>query len=390
MVSDRRVFITHSSLDKELAEALVDYVRLATGLSPDMVFCTSIDGCGIPTGARFMSFIQDQLRNTKLVVPVITPAYLDSVFCQWELGAVWVRRGLPIFPLRVQQVDHSLLPAPLAQLQIAEVNAAGLSGLAREIARVFELKRHDSASRKAEEDLVARYPSVLETLEPAWATTPQAKLRRSARHASAAKFLHRALHTQRDASFLLVIDRTASPHVANQFVEYLRAVTRELAEYFSEVAGTRCRVTLKQVLLESNEFYVQDIARSDGRIRTDRDLVADNTDFETILRADADYYMSNDLVNEVAQGYKNSHGVPGQGVTYRSTIVWPVRKQLASREMARQIGSPLADHDLLGFLCVDAAKANAFQEADFEIGAGIADSLYPVLLPYLTGDRLPT
>jgi hypothetical protein len=100
--------------------------------------------------------------------------------------------------------------------------------------------------------------------------------------------------------------------------------------------------------------------------------------------------MSNDLVNEVAQGYKNSHGVPGQGVTYRSTIVWPVRKQLASREMARQIGSPLADHDLLGFLCVDAAKANAFQEADFEIGAGIADSLYPVLLPYLTGDRLPT
>jgi hypothetical protein len=386
--TDCRVFITHSSLDKELAEALVNYLRLATGLSPAQVFCSSVEGYGVPTGASFMNFIRVQLQKTRLVVPLITPAYLDSVFCQWELGAVWARRGLPSFPIRVSSVDHSRLPAPLAQLQISEISHQGLRGLARDVANVFGVRVFEDVAASAADDLLGRYQDILQRLEPGWATTDQAKLRRSARHATASKHLHNALHRERDASFLMVLEKSITPRLANQFVEELREVTKELAGYFSEVTGTQCRITLKQVLAEADDsYYVQDIARNHGRLRTARDPIVGNTDFERILRADDNYFWSNDLVKEVATGYLNSHGVPGAGLSYRSTIVWPIRKRLSSHDVAAQIGSPLPDHDLLGFLCVDAAVPGAFDDADFEIGAGVADSLYPILLPYLAPHR---
>lgn len=381
-----------------MAEALVSYVRLATGLSASEVFCTSIDGYGIPTGQRFMNFIREQLRNTKLVVPVVTPAYLDSLFCQWELGAVWVRRGLPIFPIKVDSVAHDRLPAPLAELQVADVSSSGLRELARKVSTDFGVEFHDSIAATASEDLLRRYPNIVASLEVGWASTAQAKLRRAARYASASSHLHRAFHLERDASFLMVLHGaregasasvdTPSPDLAHQFVEAIRAVIVELAAYFTEVTGKPCRVTLKQFLeVAGDAYYAQDVARSNGPLRPERDPIAGNTDFETILRADASFFWSNDLVQEIAKGYRNTHGVPGVDLTYMSTIVWPIRKQLANPQIAARIRSPLPDHDLLGFLCVDSPSPRAFIEADFETGAAVADSLYSILHPYLIVDR---
>lgn len=80
-----------------------------------------------------MQYIQKQLQDTHLVVPLITPAYLDSVFCQWELGAAWVRE-VEMFPIRVDPVTHGELPGPLQQIHVAELTKAGLSDLVECIA----------------------------------------------------------------------------------------------------------------------------------------------------------------------------------------------------------------------------------------------------------------
>lgn len=381
---DQRVFITHSSVDKELAEAIVAYIRSATGLKPSQVFCTSIDGQGVPTGADFMAFIRRQLRSTKLVVPLITPAYLDSVFCQWELGAVWARETrVVLFPLRVRNVSHEVLPGPLRQIQVAEINSAGLAELVRRVAEVFKVDVYHPQARSAETALLRRLPKLLRALAKRWDQTEQAKLRRAARHASGAKHLHQVLHTQRDAGYVLAVNERLTPEVADQFLGKLTEVSKELASYFTEVTGRPCRVTLKQFLALEDENYVEDLARSAGQVQAgQRDAIPDNTDFELILREDGNHYMSNDLVQEIKKGYRNSHGVPGKNLSYRSTIVWPIRKTLSSPDVAKKIRSPLLGHHLLGFLCVDAAAADTFDLVDFEIGAGIADSLYSVLRPY--------
>jgi hypothetical protein len=371
-------------LDKELAQELVQFLQLSTGLSSSQVFCSSIDGYGIPTGASFMTFIQRQLQNTIMVIPLITPAYLDSLFCQWELGAVWARRSLPLFPIRVGTVNHAHLPAPLAQLQIAEFTQSGLLDLAETVAKVFKLQQSSRRALEPAARLLSNHSGVLARLVPVWATTPQARLRRTSRPASASKHLHQVFHKERDASFLLIVDRHPTPHLANLFLEQLREVTKSLATYFSEVTNTPCRVTLKQFLAEADDnYFVVDLARNHGPRRTTPDPIVGNTDFETILRADENFFWSNDLEREVANGYKNTHGVPGHGLSYRSTIVWPVRKRFSSHEVAAQVKAPLPDHHLLGFLCVDASVPDAFDQADFEIGAAVADSLYAILYPFL-------
>ena len=58
-----RVFITHSSRDKVLAEAIVNALRLGTDVSPDRIFCSSIEGYGVKVGSDFMRYIQRQLRT---------------------------------------------------------------------------------------------------------------------------------------------------------------------------------------------------------------------------------------------------------------------------------------------------------------------------------------
>lgn len=126
-----RVFITHSSLDRDIALGLVDAVRLGTGLSHENVFCSSIEGYDVPTGDDFVRYIREQLARTRLVVPLITPAYLDSVFCMWELGAAWVRevRLLPILAPTLKPAD---LPGLLATTQVRQLDSKrGLNEIAQ-------------------------------------------------------------------------------------------------------------------------------------------------------------------------------------------------------------------------------------------------------------------
>ena len=83
-----RVFITHSSKDQDLAEIIVTSVSRTLKLANESIFCSSVDGHNIATGADFVKYIRKQLADTKLVVPLVTPAYLDSLFCMWELGGL--------------------------------------------------------------------------------------------------------------------------------------------------------------------------------------------------------------------------------------------------------------------------------------------------------------
>ncbi len=64
MTGPPRVFITHSALDQQLAEALVEALRLGANVPDDRIFCSSVEGLGIPTGAEFLRYLRDQLQDT--------------------------------------------------------------------------------------------------------------------------------------------------------------------------------------------------------------------------------------------------------------------------------------------------------------------------------------
>ena len=81
-----KVFISHATDDKSLADALSDLIEAGIGLTHNQVFCTSIAGQGIPAGQDFKHHIHNELANSLVVIALLTPNYYASAFCLCELG----------------------------------------------------------------------------------------------------------------------------------------------------------------------------------------------------------------------------------------------------------------------------------------------------------------
>jgi hypothetical protein len=89
-ITTGKVFISHATEDKPLAEALADLIEAGIGLSLDQIFCTSLAGQGIPAGTDFKQYIQGELASSVVVIALLTPNYYASAFCLCELGGTWV------------------------------------------------------------------------------------------------------------------------------------------------------------------------------------------------------------------------------------------------------------------------------------------------------------
>lgn len=85
-----KVFISHSTADKEFVIALVDLLE-AIGLRKDNLFCSSIAGYNIPLGKNIYEYIKAQFKkNETFVIFVQTPNYYKSPVCLNEMGAAWI------------------------------------------------------------------------------------------------------------------------------------------------------------------------------------------------------------------------------------------------------------------------------------------------------------
>ena len=76
----KKIFISHSSADKELVEIFVDKLLVCgMGFSNDDIFCTSLEGLGIKTGKDWRNEIQKNLCKSQVVILFITPNYKISI-----------------------------------------------------------------------------------------------------------------------------------------------------------------------------------------------------------------------------------------------------------------------------------------------------------------------
>ena len=84
------VFISHSSKDKSFVEALVDLLE-NLGLTNNNLFCSSVDGYGIPLGGDIFETIRELFYEHELYVIFIhSPRYYESHVSLNEMGAAWV------------------------------------------------------------------------------------------------------------------------------------------------------------------------------------------------------------------------------------------------------------------------------------------------------------
>lgn len=88
-----KIFISHSSQDKEYVSQLVDLLE-DLGLRKEQLFCSSVSGYGIPLGKDIYDYLYQQFQEYNLhVILVLSDNYYQSVACMNEMGAAWVLKN---------------------------------------------------------------------------------------------------------------------------------------------------------------------------------------------------------------------------------------------------------------------------------------------------------
>lgn len=125
-----KIFLSHSSKNKELIENIMEFFQLALGISKSDIFCTASAG-DLRTGEDFMGRIREELQNVTVVVSVITEEYLKSHTCLIEMGAGWSMPEKHFVPISTLPFDR-LKDMPLAKVQIRHLDQDGLSAICGE------------------------------------------------------------------------------------------------------------------------------------------------------------------------------------------------------------------------------------------------------------------
>lgn len=416
-----KLFISHSSADAELANALQKLITEGTSLSNEQVFNSSRDVSAPPTGVEFVPYMRKALSGTNFIIHLITPAYLGSDFCKWEFGASWVR-NIPSFPMRTSKVTNAELPEILRQVQVAEFTKTGLNELLEKMKASMSISAPYNGWDRARDTFTRARPGILRKVEARYASLPHEKLARDARFATGMPDIHQAFHLLRDIASDRLLTKEPPPTEPQLDIKHLVRGLRDSLDHvsavFSDITGATCRLCIKRIILPTpkNEvLLVTDLVRTrhcgERRRPPKPDRVDENTDFEDIIHGGGDYFFCNDLDARRQAGlYRNSH----PDYKYRSTIVWPIRKQIENASLVPKWYKDYVQEtqDIVGFLCVDSVKKNIFTgcgmnpdspgvcietpREDVALGAAYADTLYPVIQPYfgsfgaLFGDETDT
>ena len=117
----KSIFISHAEKDKALAELLVNLIEDGIGVPEQEIFCSSLNGYGIPTGKNFTDYIKSQIDVPKVVIFLLTQNYYNSYFCLCEMGAAWVKSH-QLFPILVPPLDYEDLKAVLIGTKVAKID----------------------------------------------------------------------------------------------------------------------------------------------------------------------------------------------------------------------------------------------------------------------------
>jgi len=221
-----------------------------------------------------------------------------------------------------------------------------------------------------------------------------------AKYAEAIACIHESLHAARNIyhRFEWAINKDVLYENA-EFKNDLVRVLTSAAQAFSITTGVKCRICIKVIGIKDNSsdtslssYYVTTLARDSVSQEQARDrdakegqkhLIADNTDFNLILKRERNYFFHPDL--QKLEHYENSSfKLFPETRKYASTIVWPIRYVYCENEKDKDCGRGMnEDQDIYGFLAVDSYSRNAFSERyDVQMGSILADGLFPIFDMY--------
>ena len=117
-----RIFISHAHEDADIVSSIVDLLLRAFNLSQEDIRCTSVDGFKYPGGVRIEEVLRNEVLNSELLISILTPVSLKSIYVLFELGARWGKER-PIIPVLSKGLSpESVRQSPLFALNLIEMS----------------------------------------------------------------------------------------------------------------------------------------------------------------------------------------------------------------------------------------------------------------------------
>ncbi len=146
-----KIFISHSSADKEFVEEVIDMIE-TVGLSSDLIFCSSFEGYGIDLGEDFLERIKNELSENILVLFILSKNFYNSPISLCEMGATWIKTNEHI-PILIPPFDFKDIQGVIPLTQGFKINDSLKLNLFKEkIERLFGITPIDNSSWERKRD----------------------------------------------------------------------------------------------------------------------------------------------------------------------------------------------------------------------------------------------
>lgn len=130
VTTDKRIFLSHASADKALADLLRNTLVLG-GVGEGLIFYSSGRGTGIPSGEDVGTYLRRSLRDAGLVIELLSETFLTRPMCLMELGGAWTL-GTPTYPIVVPPLTRGEATRQIGNVQM------GVLGSDAEIGDIFD------------------------------------------------------------------------------------------------------------------------------------------------------------------------------------------------------------------------------------------------------------
>ena len=133
------LFVSHSSIDEDLAEALVDLLESALGLSREQILCTSVEGCRLEGGDVTDDVLRQRISDAPAFISLLTKSAFESTYVLFELGARWGCNKHHI-PLLAKGAGPEVLKEPLkARIALDLSKEEGVRQLIERLSKQLQL-----------------------------------------------------------------------------------------------------------------------------------------------------------------------------------------------------------------------------------------------------------
>ena len=123
MATEDKIFISHASADRKLADLLRDTLVLG-GIPRNRIFYSSSRATGIPSGTDVRAHLRSELKQAGLIIELISATFLTRPMCLLELGAAWALEK-PTYPIVVPPLTRSQAGAKIGDVHMGQLGSSG-------------------------------------------------------------------------------------------------------------------------------------------------------------------------------------------------------------------------------------------------------------------------